>query len=261
MSKFIITYRNGTSEAVISDAESCEAQANATFGTTLEEAREFGANVEFADKIKHAFNEDEFLKGDPSGELKNATPVGEPRSSSMPNTIKEETEGLTKQQAKDMGVNIDELDGKGLTEEEKKRLEEERAEQAKIVDEGAKKTQELLEQRQEAQNEVIKVDDELAKTAEELAADQAAAKEDSGGDAKTKADTSQDAKVSKPATGNDWAEQSKTGSAQDATKEKPETESDKMAGHKSAERKGTTEPAKTGTLGANPATQAPTKKV
>lgn len=77
--KFILTYRNGAQEAVITDAETCEAQCNATFGLTLEQAREFGANVEFVEDVKNAFTEDEFLKADPDHELDNEKPVGEPQ--------------------------------------------------------------------------------------------------------------------------------------------------------------------------------------
>lgn len=77
--KFILTYRNGAQEAVITDAETCEAQCNATFGLSLAEAQEFGSNVEFAEDVPNAFTEDEFLKADPDHELDNEKPVGEPQ--------------------------------------------------------------------------------------------------------------------------------------------------------------------------------------
>lgn len=49
--KFILTYRNGKQEEVITDAADCNAQCMRSFGLTLEEAREFGGNVELAEEV------------------------------------------------------------------------------------------------------------------------------------------------------------------------------------------------------------------
>ena len=68
--KFILTYRNGKQEEVITDAADCNAQCMRSFGLTLDEAREFGGNVELAEEINpQAKPDDSGLPQIPEGEV------------------------------------------------------------------------------------------------------------------------------------------------------------------------------------------------
>ena len=57
--KFKLTYRNGNSELITTDAETVEDQCNRSFGMSLEEARDFGSNVEIYEEPKGAPTEKE----------------------------------------------------------------------------------------------------------------------------------------------------------------------------------------------------------